>query len=218
MHTIYWSEPDARSLDAERKTIREFARVFPWERDKIPDRIAARQELEVSTEIPITTRQAFLIGKILEEALEVRETQSGDDRKIELADLLEIVRALAQMGGYSLSDVISAADAKREKLGGFDHGKVLLQTGIGGPGQTTMQPNSSSAQVLSRHTSADVSEIPFTFFGFAEIEQPRSISFPDFGVSVELTLKSDRLVLRIVREPEQLQLPLSLEIGSSEPQ
>jgi predicted house-cleaning noncanonical NTP pyrophosphatase (MazG superfamily) len=187
-------------------------------RDKIPDRIAARQELEVSTEIPITTRQAFLIGKILEEALEVRETQSRDDRKVELADLLEIVRALAQMGGYSLSDVISAADVKREKLGGFDHGKVLLQTGIGGPGQTAMQPNSSSAQVLSRHTSADVSEIPFTFFGFAEIEQPRSISFPDFGVSVELTLKSDRLVLRIVREPEQLELPLSLEIGSSEPQ
>jgi len=183
-------------------------------RDKIPDRIAARQELGVTAEIPISTRQAFLIGKIMEEALEVRESTSQGERKVELADLLEIVRALAQMGGFSLGDIIDAADAKKEKLGGFDEGKVLMQTGIGGPGQTAMQPSSSSAQVLSRHTSSEECEVPFTFFGFAELEQPRSISFPEFGISVALTLKSDRFVLRIVRAPEQLELPLSLEIES----
>jgi len=181
-------------------------------RDKIPGRIAARQELGVTTEIPTNTRRAFLIGKILEEALEVREGRSDSERKIELADVLEVIRALAELSGFDLAEIIRAADAKREKLGGFDQGLVLLQTGIGGPGQTTIQPRSFSAQVLSRIVSSDTIEIPFTFFGFAEVGQPRGMSFANLGIVVELTLKSDRIVVRVIRTPEQLELPLSLEV------
>jgi predicted house-cleaning noncanonical NTP pyrophosphatase (MazG superfamily) len=181
-------------------------------RNKIPDRIAARQELGASIEIPENMREAFLIGKILEEALEVRDSPSPEERTIELADVLEIVRALAQLAGVSLADVITAADKKRDKLGGFDHGQLLLQTGIGAPGRKNLVVNSSSAQVLSHSIAPDIGEIPFTFFGFAELDAPRSIPFTAYGISLELTLKSDRIVLRIVPVPAQLELPLSLEI------
>ena len=183
-------------------------------RDKIPARIAARQELEATKTVPQSTLQSFLIGKVLEEALEVRESETVQERRLELADVIEIVRALATLYGLSLEEIIAAADAKRDKLGGFESGKVLLRTGIGGPGQTAINFDPSSAQVLSREVGPDTVELPFTFFGFAEIDQPRTVQFSELGVSLEVTLKSDRLSLRLLREPQQLDLPLDLEVKS----
>jgi hypothetical protein len=123
---------------------------------------------------------------------------------------------IAEANGLSLADIIKAADEKKVKLGGFDTGKILLQTAIGAPGQTELSPNPNAAQVLSRSVSSDTKELPFTFFGFAELEQPRSLRFEDFGISLELTLKSDRLVVRVVRDPEQLELPFSLEVDAGQ--
>lgn len=183
-------------------------------RDKIPEKIAARQELEATKTVPRSTLQAFLIGKILEEALEVRESETTKERCVELADVIEVVRALAKLDGLTLEEVIAAADVKRSKVGGFESGKVLLRTGIGGPGQTAINTDSSSAQVLSREVGPDAVELPFTFFGFAELDQPRTVQFSELGISLEVTLKSDRLGLRLMREPQQLDLPLNLEVTS----
>lgn len=183
-------------------------------RDKIPARIAARQELEATKTVPRSTLQSFLIGKVLEEALEVRESETIEERRVELADVIEIVRALAKLDGLSLEEIIAAADAKRDKLGGFESGKVLLRTGIGGPGRTAINFDPSSAQVLSREVGPDTVELPFTFFGFAEIDQPRTVQFSELGISLEVTLQSDRLSLRLMREPQQLDLPLDLEVKS----
>lgn len=183
-------------------------------RDKIPARIAARQELESTKTVPRTTLQSFLIGKVLEEALEVREGETIQEKCIELADIIEIVRTLATLNDLTLEEIIAAANAKRDKLGGFESGKVLLRTGIGRPGQTAINFDPSSAQVLSRVVGLDTVELPFTFFGFAEIDQPRAVQFSDIGISLEVTLKSDRLSLRLMREPQQLDLPLDLEVKS----
>jgi hypothetical protein len=132
-----------------------------------------------------------------------------------LADLVEIARALGGLDGLSLEEIIGAANAKRDKLGGFESGKVLLRTGIGGPGQTAINSDPLSAQVLSRQVGPDTVEVPFTFFGFAEIDQPRTVQFYGLGVSLEVTLKSDRLSLRLIKEPQQLDLPLDLEVKSA---
>lgn len=183
-------------------------------RDKIPARIAARHELEATKTVPRNTLQSFLIGKVLEEALEVRESETAQERRVELADVIEIVRALATLDNFSLGEIIASADAKREKLGGFESGKVLLRTGIVGTGQFATNLTPSSAQVMSRRVGADTVELPFTFFGFAEIDQPRTVQFPEFGISVEVTLKGDRVSLRLMREPQQLDLPLDLEVKS----
>jgi hypothetical protein len=40
------------------------------------------------------------------------------------------------------------------------------------------------------------------------IDQPRSIYFKEFGLRLEIVLRSDRIELRLVREAEQLELPL----------
>jgi predicted house-cleaning noncanonical NTP pyrophosphatase (MazG superfamily) len=183
-------------------------------RDKIPARIAARQELESTEVAPKSALQSFLVGKVIEEALEVRAGTSVEERRIELADIIEIVRALGALDAISLDEIIATANVKRAKLGGFETGKILLRTGIGGPGQTTIHGDQLAAQVMSREVGPDTVDLPFTFFGFSEIDQPRTVQFLAFGVSLEILLKSDRLTLRLMKAPQQLDLPLDLEVHS----
>lgn len=51
---------------------------------------------------------------------------NGDDRVEELADMLEIMRALAKLEGKTLQDVIEIADIKSEKRGAFEK-KIFLE-------------------------------------------------------------------------------------------
>ena len=57
--------------------------------------------------------------KLVEEAHEARAA-SPDEIAGELADVLEVVHALAQVHGLSLQDVEAARQAKRAERGGFD--------------------------------------------------------------------------------------------------
>ncbi|MBL8550448.1 MAG: nucleoside triphosphate pyrophosphohydrolase [Hyphomonadaceae bacterium] len=194
-------------------------------RDKIPDRIASRHEAGVTQEVPPSLQPGFLTAKLIEEALEVRLASTSADRKTELADVLEIVRALAQLSGFALEDVIAAAAAKREKAGGFEKGLVLLQTGIAareresGDVEQNVLPSVpldrdrdarevEQIPVLGRRDHEGNLEIPFSFFGFADIDAPRSFNFPEFGLRLMVKLKNDRIELSLSRDPDQLELPL----------
>ena len=57
--------------------------------------------------------------KLNEEYLEVLGTITSTDRIEELADMLEIISALATLEGKSLADVVEVAKQKRLKRGGF---------------------------------------------------------------------------------------------------
>lgn len=200
--------------EKEHTRVRKSATFGKIVRDKIPSRIAERREAGTTRRLPDNLKTNFLISKLLEEALEVRSAETQDERKIELADVLEIVRALARLNGTTFEEVISSADQKRMKAGGFDDGLVLLQTGILGSRRDGLGDDSTTlTQVLARKTSGDVFELPFTFFGFMEIDQPRSIVFEDFGIRLSITLKNDRIEFRVSHGPEQLELPLDLSVS-----
>jgi predicted house-cleaning noncanonical NTP pyrophosphatase (MazG superfamily) len=68
---------------------------------------------------------AALRAKLLEEAEEAR---SAPDRRLrsELADVLEVLRALAAAHGMSGEDVEAEAGRKRDERGGFDQ-RVFLE-------------------------------------------------------------------------------------------
>ncbi len=187
-------------------------------RDKIPSRIAQRKESEVTQKVPANLKRGFLTSKLLEEALEVRNAEFMAEKKVELADLFEVVRALAQTEGFQLSEVVIEADEKRKKAGGFDEGLVLLQTGIFGRDRRGVRDGDQlRTQVLARKVSNDTYELPFTFFGFMEMDQPRSLAFDDFGVRLRVTLKGDKIELVMSRDAEQLELPLDLSVEEVEP-
>lgn len=184
-------------------------------RDNIPARITQRQESEITREIPDELLKGFLTGKLLEEALEVRNAEGTEQKTVELADVYEVIRALAHAECIPLDDVVAKADEKKGKAGGFEKGLVLLQTGILSRDRETMPDvDRPLTQVLARKISSDSYEIPFSFFGFMELDQPRTLVFENFGVRLTVRLKGDRIELRLSREAEQLELPLDLTIGS----
>ncbi|MDO9426802.1 MAG: nucleoside triphosphate pyrophosphohydrolase [Methylobacterium sp.] len=184
-------------------------------RDKIPARITQRQEAEITRRLPSGSIKGFLLSKLLEEALEVRNAEDRSEKIIELADLYEVVLALIHAEGLSLGDVVAAADVKRAQAGGFEEGLVLMQTAILGRDRSTLQESTrTGTQVLGRKISEQEFEIPFTFFGFAEMDQPRSLTFGSLGIRLDLVLKADRIELRASKEAEQLDLPLDLTIGA----
>ncbi len=188
--------------------IRKSAHFGKLVRDKIPDRIEARSEASLTQKVPGTIKKGFLISKLLEEALELREADKADDKVSELGDLYEVVRAIAQNEGISINNVKKASVEKRKRAGGFDQGHVLLQTGITDSKFSNPTGEISLSQSLASKVSANEIELPFSFFGFMELDQPRSIFLEDHHTRIEITLKSDRILIRLRENSEQLDLPL----------
>ena len=192
-------------------------------RDKIPDRIAARRESETTLRLPDEIVKGFLIGKLIEEAMEVRHAETADDKAGELADLYEVVRALVHAEKVPLRHIIKRANEKKRKTGGFDGGIVLLQTGVHGrvqkpsgkPRQTSM-PGGQGSQVLARKIAEDTYEIPFSFFGFMENGLTRSLMLEDVRARLDVTLRTDRIVISVAKNAEQLEFPLDLTVGPAD--
>jgi predicted house-cleaning noncanonical NTP pyrophosphatase (MazG superfamily) len=78
---------------------------------------------------------AALKDKLVEEALEVHEAASADELVDELADVVEVVHALASANGVSLDDVETRRQAKRAERGGFDARvyNAAVEAGDGSP-------------------------------------------------------------------------------------
>lgn len=93
---------------------------MPWEVKLVRDRIPLPGECTIKVEGEVY--EALLRLKLLEEAVEYALT--GDPE--ELADVLEVVRALAELHGLELDDIERLAGEKRRRLGSFRGGRVLL--------------------------------------------------------------------------------------------
>ena len=68
-------------------------------------------------EITLETNIAGINSISLEHTLEKKE---------ELADKLELIRAMAEYNGFTLEDIIEEADRKKERNGGFEK-RLLLE-------------------------------------------------------------------------------------------
>ena len=94
-------------------------------RDNIPTIIEGKGETPVTRILDDAIYKIELEKKLNEEYQEVLAA-NGDDRVEELADMLEIMRALAKLEGKTLQDVIEIADIKSEKRGAFEK-KIFLE-------------------------------------------------------------------------------------------
>ena len=94
-------------------------------RDRIPEIIRARGDVPVVRALGEAEYRAALERKLLEECREVLAAE-GADRIEELADVLEVIRALAAAEGATLREVCDAAEAKRLARGAFAQ-RILLE-------------------------------------------------------------------------------------------
>ena len=94
-------------------------------RDNIPDKIKCNGEDPIFSILDDKRYKEELEKKLYEEYLEVLES-SGTDRIEELADMLEVIKALANLENKTLDDVIEVANQKVKKRGAFDK-KIYLE-------------------------------------------------------------------------------------------
>lgn len=95
-------------------------------RDNIPEIIKKDNRKPIYRELSSDEYWEYLLEKDKEELLEVRDASTKDEIKMELADKLEIIRAMAKFHGYTLNDIIEEADKKRSKNGAFDN-RIFLE-------------------------------------------------------------------------------------------
>lgn len=94
-------------------------------RDKIPNIIKEKGETPVVKILDEIEYKKELEKKLFEEYKEVIEA-NGDDRVEELADMIEVIKALANLESKSLNDIIAIADKKSEKRGAFEE-RIFLE-------------------------------------------------------------------------------------------
>ena len=96
-------------------------------RDKIPEIIEANGEIAKCRILDKQEFKAELEKKLFEEYNEVLES-AGSERVEELADMLEILKALAELEGANLEQVIQVAEEKAKKRGAFEKRIFLEKT------------------------------------------------------------------------------------------
>jgi predicted house-cleaning noncanonical NTP pyrophosphatase (MazG superfamily) len=96
-------------------------------RDLVPAIIQEHGEIAVTRVLEDAEYGASLFTKLREEADELRICPP-QERLGELADVLEVVRALAVHYGHSLDEVVAAADDKAAERGGFEQRLWLEET------------------------------------------------------------------------------------------
>ena len=94
-------------------------------RDKIPNIITNNGEIPVTRILNDEEYKIELERKLYEEYQEVINSKNID-RLEELADMIEVIKALASLEGKNLQDIILIAEQKREKRGGFKD-KIYLE-------------------------------------------------------------------------------------------
>lgn len=98
-------------------------------RDKIVDIIERDNKKAVVHYLNDEQYKNELLNKLLEESNEVKNAIDQQQMVEELADVLEVVRYLAEISKKELSDIIYLADKKKQEKGGFDK-KIFLEKTI----------------------------------------------------------------------------------------
>ena len=95
-------------------------------RDNIPSIIQEDNEIPIIRILSDVEYRQELYKKLLEESQEVINSQDTEDTLEELADVLEVLKSIAELENRNLDDVIEIANQKRLKRGGFSK-KIFLE-------------------------------------------------------------------------------------------
>jgi predicted house-cleaning noncanonical NTP pyrophosphatase (MazG superfamily) len=102
------------------------ARMGKLVRDRIPEIIEASGRYPRTRTLGGADYADALHAKLVEEAAELRDA-AQDGVLEEAADVLEVLRAIAEHAGHSLADVLAEAERKRAQRGGFS-GRIWLES------------------------------------------------------------------------------------------
>lgn len=97
-------------------------------RDRIPEIITAAGAQPVTRTLEGEEYNAALRAKLVEEAQEAEQAETAGDLARELADVLEVVRALAATAGLDMTRIEEVRAARAAERGAFTHRIWLSET------------------------------------------------------------------------------------------
>ena len=95
-------------------------------RDRIPEIIQSEGRRPVTRVLDEASYRQALLAKLVEEAQEASHA-TGADLPGELADVLEVLRALTAAAAMSWPQLLSLADEQRSQRGGFTR-RIFLES------------------------------------------------------------------------------------------
>jgi predicted house-cleaning noncanonical NTP pyrophosphatase (MazG superfamily) len=95
-------------------------------RDQIPEIIQSEGRRPVTRVLDEASYHQALLAKLIEEAQEA-SLATDDDLPGELADVLEVLRALTVTAGMSWPQLLALAEDKRSRRGGFRR-RIFLES------------------------------------------------------------------------------------------
>jgi predicted house-cleaning noncanonical NTP pyrophosphatase (MazG superfamily) len=97
-------------------------------RDNVPARIASKGGmLAYHTLKNDTEYRAALYRKLCEEVHELKSAHTDEERALEIADVLEVVHAIARLQNLSSADVDRVRQEKNGVMGAFEH-RIFSET------------------------------------------------------------------------------------------
>jgi predicted house-cleaning noncanonical NTP pyrophosphatase (MazG superfamily) len=131
-------------------------------RDEVPDVIISRGERAATIKLGGDALILALKRKLVEEAFEALDTNSGAALLEELADIVEVVRAVAIELGVSHAQVETVRKSKARKRGAFREGMMLVSTHSPGSlaRRKTGDPGSFLIPDKSPRVISDPSQLP----------------------------------------------------------
>lgn len=167
-------------------------------RDKIANNITEGGEDAVEAILREPDAVHGLAAKMAEELEELIKAGSDAEKSAELADVLEVVRGLAYHLKIDWTDLVSKADAKVTRVGGFQQRKVLVETSLprarSGSGQVG---EVSLSDIGSGTVAGSKAEIPLSGIFNTIDRRPVSVNLPEAGVSIQLSVKAGKLQLSV---------------------
>ena len=109
----------------EKKRSLEFNKLV---RDKIPEKIQRNGEEAVTAQLDKNILSQLLKRKLVEEALEVLDSEDDENLMVELADVLEVLDGILSQHQINIQTILDQKKKKREKTGGFEKGIYLKKT------------------------------------------------------------------------------------------
>lgn len=164
-------------------------------RDDIPDKIRMKGESVVRARIDQSESRNALLVKLFEEAMELQAARTPSEVSEELADILEVTRAICIATGTNWKNIRDIADKKRQERGSFKDGVVLMETSIPPHNnESTPEPKVISLAALASITHQGNSiEVTFPYFMTGESNDP--IKLPD-GSFLYLSITKNGLLIK----------------------
>lgn len=119
-------------------------------RDKIPEKIQRNGEKAITAQLEKNILSRLLKRKLVEESLEVLDSEDDEELMVELADILEVLDGILGQHQIDIETVLAQKQKKREKAGGFEKG-IFLKT-------TSSRATSSKGKIIVDNKPVDTKQ------------------------------------------------------------